>query len=168
MLPNSKKFSQNTAGFDTLPNSVFSMQNVKKRISVCSGGTLHLPIFSSNDQDHTTVFLLAGKQKFCRLFRSSLFSVCTFTINHTLKKNEGLWLWNWLVWFWDFFTWKKTEIIAFFWSWNKPFPLEIAGRISYIFLLAMPCSTLFRGAPCSGATFTPVPKPCLSAFQLPR
>lgn len=42
---------------------VFSRQNVKKRSSVCSGGTLHLSIFSANGQDHTTVFLLGGKQK---------------------------------------------------------------------------------------------------------
>lgn len=109
MLPNSKKFSQNTAGFDMLPKSVFSMQNVKKRSSVCSRGTLHLPIFSSNGQNHTTGLLLARKQKsYVGCSQSAFFSACTFMINYTLKKNEDIVELGW------FFTRKKIEIIAFF------------------------------------------------------
>ena len=45
------------------------------------------------------------------------------------------------MWSYFFFTWKKIEIIAFFWSWNKPFSLETAGRISCTFPLVMPHST---------------------------
>lgn len=50
-----------------------SMQNTKKRRSgVCSRGTLHFPIFSSDDQDHCLTVSL-GKKKLCRLFGMSTF-----------------------------------------------------------------------------------------------
>lgn len=100
MLPNSNSSAKRLQFLIGCQTQCFSMQNAKKKRKscVCSTGTLHLPIHSSNVQDYTTVLLLAlGKKCYVGHLEREFFSACVVVINYTLKKKEDRWLWNCLV-----------------------------------------------------------------------